>query len=399
MNDLTTSSDLNQDLNELKEKLVKREDVWIIPDRYYLELDLNPTQALLLTIIRQTGKKKGYSEISYSYIRQYTKQQHVRTIAKDLQLLEEKKLVYIHRYVSKSGKRRKYVTQENAGKYWSYLSHINQYGERKKLEEEFMLHINISREPEPKSSKEKEDPNPASGENPVGKSASAKNAHGPSAKNAHAINTTYLLNKRNDVTCKEPPIPANSDEVSAAASFSKLKEDLENSFSNTEVAIGMKWYEMQSDAKKATMKKPIACIVQALKGGYAHKEVSAQNAQLAAQRSQETQEKFIRDKAKKEMNSNEKLSHQLILKFSGRKGWRHSIDSKGFTIFCDAAKKCKDPESNSTFYSMPNGEEWAGTLGLRVPFDLPPQEFKHILKKYFVMSEWSHHTQMEQMEA
>ena len=101
MSDHTTPPDLNEDPNELKEKIVTREDVWIIPDRYYLDLDLNPAQALLLTILRQTGKRKGYSEVSYSYIRKYTKQKDVRTIANDLKLLEEKKLVYIHRYQSK----------------------------------------------------------------------------------------------------------------------------------------------------------------------------------------------------------------------------------------------------------------------------------------------------------
>ena len=73
MSDIIPQADLNEEKNEIKEKVVTRENVSIIPDRYYLELDLTPSQALLLTILRQTGKKKGYSEVSYSYIRKYTK--------------------------------------------------------------------------------------------------------------------------------------------------------------------------------------------------------------------------------------------------------------------------------------------------------------------------------------
>ena len=84
MNDHSTAPDLNEASKELKEKVYSPENVWIIPDRYYLDYNLSPTQALILTIIRQTSKRRGYSEVSYSYIRKYTKQKSDNSIKSDI---------------------------------------------------------------------------------------------------------------------------------------------------------------------------------------------------------------------------------------------------------------------------------------------------------------------------
>lgn len=389
MTDHVPCGNLSEDINEIKEKIVYRENSWRIPDRYYLELDLNPSQALLLTIIRQTGKKKGYSEISYSYISKYTKQKDKKTIAKDLEELESKNLVYIHRYVSRRGSRRKYVHQDNAARYWSYLGNIKQYKERKKFEEEFMSKIPVEIDP---------DDEPG-GNNPQSKLGGGKNPPAAGGNNPPAINTTYLSNKRNDVTCKSPSGPAASDEASSAASSSDLKKELEQTFSAQEVSIGMKWYELQTDHKRSSMKKPIACIVKALKEGYAHREVASKNAEMAAELSQQRETTLKKLEAKKETAANERLANQLSVKFSHCPGWRHKLDSKCFVVYYDGAEKVQDEDAGCFVWHMPDGTKRFLIPAVRVNFDLPHSTFKSRLKSFFKECQWEEDTPKKEASA
>jgi len=61
---------------------------------------------------------------------------------------------------------------------------------------------------------------------------SMEGSHRPSLKSKDAINTLYLPEKKNDVTCKR-----------AVVSSSDLKEELEKLFPPQEAAIGLKWYD------------------------------------------------------------------------------------------------------------------------------------------------------------
>jgi len=383
MNDHSTAPDLNEDPNELNKKIVIREDFWSIPDRYFLELDLDPTSALTLSIIRQTGRRKGYSEVSYSYLKKYTKIKDNKTIARVLKDLEEKHLIYIHHYMSRRGKKSKLVHQDNSGKYWNYLTKINQFGERKKFEETFMIHQPVEIDPDDNPSDKKE----PSGNNPPTDLAKGKIPHAASGNNPRAINTTYLSNRENDVTCK------GSDEPSAAASSEDLMRiELLYSFSKKETDIGIEWYRMQTQTKKDSMKKPIACIINAIKGGYAQEDVSAANKEVEAQLQQEERVKLQEAEKKSELDTNRKLAEQLVTKFSHMNGWSHSLDSKGFSVNNLSVEKGEDTTNGCSlaYYILPDGTKCYGKNHyVRVNFDLPHQEFKKQIKDFFTQAEWT----------
>lgn len=210
----------------------------------------------------------------------------------------------------------------------------------------------------------------------------------PPRKTLDAINTTYLPNRENDVTCQQPADPAASDEASSAASSSNLKEELEQSYSAQDVAIGMKWYEMQSESKRASMRNPIACIIQALKGGYAQEEVASANKEVAAKLAQDRDAQQKRSAVKREMTSNERLAQQLIFKFAHCAGWRHRLDSKCFVVHNESVEKVRDEETGASVCFMPDGTKRFGAPAVRVDFELPPGEFKQTLKDFFRESQW-----------
>lgn len=381
MSDHTSAPDLNEASKELKEKVYSPENVWIIPDRYYLDYNLSPTQALILTIIRQTSKRRGYSEVSYSYIRKYTKQKSDNSIKSDIDFLISEKRVYRHSFMSRRGRRSKLVYPDTAGKYWSYLTACKQFGERKKFEEEFMMHLTDTPDPEDSP------PSPPPSKNEPPKSASSKFEDAASSKNEDAINTTYLSNRENDVTCK------GSDEPSAAASSEDLMRiELLYSYSKKEVDIAMEWYSRQTQAKKDSMKKPIACIINAIKGGYAQEEVAAANKEVAAQLQQEERVKLQEAEKKAELGTNRKLAEQLVTKFSHMNGWSHSLDSKGFSVNNLSVEKGEDTTNGCSlaYYILPDGTKCYGKNHyVRVNFDLPHQEFKKQLKDFFTQAEWT----------
>ena len=380
MDDHNTAPDLNEASKQLKEKVYKPENIWVIPDRYYIEYNLSPTQALILTIIRQTSKKRGFSEVSYSYIRKYTKQKSDNSIKSDIDVLIAEKRVYRHSYMSRRGRRSKLVYPDTAGKYWSYLTACKQFGERKKFEEEFMLHL--SSIPDPDDSP----PPPPPSKNEGPKSASSKFEDAASSKFEDAINTTYLSNRENDVTCK------GSDEPRAASSEDLMRIELLYSYSKKEVDIGLEWYKMQTQTKKDSMKKPIACIINAIKGGYAQEEVAAANKEIAAHLQQEEREKLKKAEKKAEVDTNKKLAEQLVQKFSHMKCWSHQIFEKFFVVKNLGVECGEDIEDGCSlkYHILPSGEKRRGAGHfVRVEFSLPHGEFKKQLKDFFKEAEWT----------
>lgn len=394
MNEISTSSHLNESHNPLKEKFNGTENVWIIPEKYFFEYNLSPTQALILTLIRQTSKKKGFSEISYSYIRKFTKQKSDHSIKNDIDLLVEQKRVYRHSYMSRKGRRSKLVYPDTAGKYWSYLTACKQFKERKKFEDEFMVNLVTQGNPDDTPpSIEKVSPPAPNHTNLKEKVANAKNADAANAKNADAINTTYLLNNTNNETCK------GSDEPTPAVSFeNSIRKELRYSFSPTETEIGVEWYRLQTESKKEKMKNPIACIINALQEGYAHSEVEASRVQSQQEYEKKLLEKKQIEKNKYEREMNVKLAHQLVKKFSHFKGWKHEIYENGMSIINENVEKGQDWEGGSrlNYYILPCGtRKYGKTHFIKIYFDIPSSEFKNSIKDFLREAQWITHVEQK----
>jgi hypothetical protein len=157
---------------------------------------------------------------------------------------------------------------------------------------------------------------------------------------------------------------------------------------------------MQTQTKKDSMKKPIACIINAIKGGYAQEEVAAANKEVAAQLQQEERVKLQEAEKKAELDTNRKLAEQLVTKFSHVKGWTHNLDSKGFSVNNEGVEKGEDTENGCSlaYYILPDGKKCYGKNHfLRVTFDLPHTEFKKQLKDFFNEAEWK--TEAERQSA
>lgn len=397
MSDLTNSSDLNEESNQLKEKLVKDEN----PKRnlWYVDVDLRKKyglsfiEAAFLCMITQLQcVKEGHCRAKNYYFMDALDISD-KWIERALKKLLDLNLIWIHIYNTKNGKRRQIVTAESIRLYQDFLKSHKSWALLKKFQQEFAL-INLNPEPSNDSPKTPSNESQVTDTIPSDTTAprpSDKMSIGPPDKMSIAINTTYLPNKKNDVTCK------GSDDPPAAVSSSKLKEELEQSYTQDEVEIGMKWYEMQSPSKKQNMKKPIACIVNALNGGYAHEEVASQNAQLAAQLAQEREKKKQKEEVKEEINSNAQLAAYLVKKFSHLSVWKHSIDKKGFSITNEGVEKGEDDANGCRmhYYILPSGEKRYGKNHfIRVDFDLPASQFKKEIKTFFEEASWKNSSQL-----
>ncbi len=396
MGDPITGPNLNEPFNELKEKSQTKDDGWFVKTSYIEDYGLCFLDAALYTILTNLGKKRGYANpfnVTISNILGISE----RTIREKLSLFKKKNILFIHSYQTQRGIKREMVTIPNSGLYYSYLKKTSTRAQLYKFIEEFLdkLPAPETKPPSPPPFKMKKSApaNSASSE-----SAPAKSAAPAPAKSAAALNTTYLQYRTSDVTCKDPDGSAASSEACSAAFLCSLKKDLEQSFPAGEVAIGMEWYEMQSDSKRAAMKKPIACIIKALKDGYAHEDVSSKNAEIEIQIRQERETKVKKEARNTEINSNKNLAEKLILKFSHLKGWRHKIDSKCFVIYNDDATRCREL-GGDTYHLMSNGDKRWGTLGERMEFDMKPSEFRKTLEKYLVQSLWSDEQNNEQKRA
>lgn len=412
MSDHKTLEDLNKEENELKDSINKPDQGWFVLSSYLTEYGLSFIDAGLYTMIVNMSGRRGYAYPSNDFLCKELGLKERKSIATKLEDFRQKKLIYTHIYQTQAGKRREIVTQESACKYIKYLKKNHRFKQLQEFQKEFLDKIPFRPEPpDPKprvknthadSKKENTPTNPIQNTdnqpcvvNPTedkikdDNSAWVKNTHPACVKNTHAYNTTYSNKDRTSgVTCKRPEGPEAANAAEVAVSFLEIRKELERSVSATDVLIGLKWYQLQAEAKRTAMKKPIACIMQALKDGYAEKEVAANDKEVAAQLEKKREERKQVKHRKTEMNVNEKLAHQIIFKYSECEGWKHKIDSKCFVVFNDKVEKTRDEETAISLCIMPNGKKRFGNPAVRVDFDLSPNEFKSLLKEFFVECNW-----------
>lgn len=390
MSDDNGSSNLSEEATQLKEKIYEDADekrnIWVVDVDLRTHHNLTFMEAALFGMITQLQCViDGFCRAkNYYFLHDLGISDEWLRVA--IKKLSDKGLIWYHIYNTKNGKRRHIVTSSSIRRYQSYLYKHKSWKLLRKFQQEFVImHGSVPPpdNPSPKDDKETQVPDtippPEDSHRPSGKSGD-----GSPQNSGDAIKTTSLPNNKNGVTCK------SSDELSAAASSSNLKEKLEQSFSAKDTELGLRWYELQGKVKRSKMKKPIACIVNAIKGGYAQEEVASKNQEVAAQLEKDREVKKKTLFKKKEMSLNEKLAHQLITKFSHMKGWRHKIHSKGFIVFNYLVERTPDKESlaGGTISIMPNGAKRYGSPSVWVDFDQPNENFKNSLKEFFLECQW-----------
>jgi len=392
MSDHTISHDLNEESNQLKEKIykeaAKKRNIWVVDVDIRKHHDLTFMEAALFGMVSQLQcVKEGFCRAkNYYFLDALGKSDD--WLERALKKLSSKGLIWSYVYNTKNGRRRHIVTASSIRSYQRYLASHKSWTLLKKFQKEFAVLQAQVEPPEPTSSTPQKEPQvtdtiptPDDSHRP-----SRKMRDGPPRKIRDAINTTYLPDNQNDGTCK------GSDEPSVAVSFEeRMRKELECSYSKADVDIMMQWYEMQTEAKKSSMKKPIACVINAHKGGYAQEEVASKNREVAQQLQQQEKIKLQKAEKKQEENQNKKLAEQLIEKFSHLQVWSHSIDAKGFSVTNEGVEKGEDDHHgcNLSYYILPSGKKCYGKKHFtRVSFDMPHEEFKKILKNFFNEAEW-----------
>lgn len=404
MTDSICKLDLSKDSQEIKDNIddngpPKKRNLWYFDVDIRKEYDLSLSEVVFLNMCYQLqDSKEGFCRAKNFYFMDAMGISD-DTIERCIKKLTSLNLIWTHYYMTKNGKRRQIVSRESIIPYQSFLIKNKAWKTLKKFREEFvdLFFPNLDPNDPSKLLKKETQTTEAVDTYKEPNKANRKMREDPNREMRDAINTTYLQDRKNGVTyCQHPELPKNeapkppagSGDPCSAASLSNLKEELEQSFSKYETSIGLKWYEMQTDTKRAGMKKPIACIIQALKGGYAQQEVEAKNSEVAAKLQKDREIKQKAEAKKIEMNSNEKLAHQLVNKFSQMNGWRHKLDGKCFVVFNDSVEKFRDEETGSPCCIMPSGKKRFGSPGVRGDFGMSHEEFKIIFKDFFEESQW-----------
>jgi len=388
MNNSTLFTNLKETANTLKENIEAtkptKRNLWYVDVDLRKKYGLSFTEAGFLCMINQLQcvndgfcRAKNYYFIDDLAI---SDKWIERAIAK----LTALNLIWVHIYHTKNGKRRQIVTAESVRLYQQFLKRHKSWATLKKFQEEFAIISANSQAPLPPTSTPPTDPQVPE---PIPTAIPShrpmdKMSIDPSDKMSIAINTTYLPNKKNDVTCQGADAPP------AAASSSELRKELQESFPAPEVEIGLRWYENQNANKKARMKKPIACIVKALKDGYAHKEVSAQNAEVASHREKHLSTERSRQLKHQATQGNQRLAEHVVDKFSGKPGWKHLLDAEGLSVSNSSLQSSRDPESGAKITVMPDGSTMHGHVGIRANFDLSSKEFATIVNEFFKKNLW-----------
>lgn len=391
MADDKTNDNSQEENNEITVSCSQKDNVWSVKEGYVVDTGLSFVEAGFLSIVETLSYKTGFAYPSNKFLCKILGVSD-RQIQRFILDLVEQKLLYVHYYTTRGGRKRELVTKANPWKYAAYLEQHKRFDQLKKLKDEFLIHIQIPTnkpdpptDPKPDPDKQKitsnKDKDLAPDKNSNRESAPDTQSHVAPDTQSHAYNTTYYPNRTSDVTCKEADAPV-------AASLLDLRKELGKSFSPKDIEIGMQWYKLQSDSKKATMKKPIAYITKALQGGYAQEGVAEKDDELKQELQEKKEIKQQQEMETQEMNNNVKLAHQLIFKFAESDGWRHKIDSKCFVVFNDSIEPTKDEETGLKVCIMPNGTKRFGTPAVRVDFDMSQQEFRSTLQKFFIESKW-----------
>lgn len=390
---------LTKDLIKLKEKidqdLPTKKNLWYVDVDLRKKYKLSFIEAGFLGMITQLQcSKEGYCRAKNYY---FIDALGIRDswIEESIKKLRDLKLVWVHYYMTKHGKRRQLVTPDSIRLYQQFLKTHKNWKVLKKFQEEFAIINPVSDDPEPPPPSRKKEPQPTEPLPPDIRSHSPSgiSGDGPSGISGDAINTTYFPNKKNDVTCQDPRT-ADSDESCTAVFLSKLEQELGKAFSAKDAALGIAWYRGLTEERRKQMKKPIACIVRALKDGYAQQEVQSQNDQDA--REIEKTWKIAENKklAQEDREANYRFARHLIYKFSTLRGWVHRLGCERFSVRNTAIKSSRGSDGG-THALMPDGSIYYGTIAVSVDLDLPPQEFRETLKIFFDKCEWECPLEME----
>ena len=106
------------------------------------------------------------------------------------------------------------------------------------------------------------------------------------------------------------------------------------------------------------MRKPIACIIEAIRRGYAQEAVETKETQeYQKKEAQMKEERLQTDREKLRIKYNRAKAQILIDACADFPGWRHELSGELFTVWNDNLKK---KDSDLTTYLFPNGEEWMG---------------------------------------
>jgi len=235
-------------------------------------------------------------------------------------------------------------------------------------------------------------------------SKSKKDAQGCKVKTVTAkrILSYYRINddtekakkKDSDTLSKEFAVPLlkKIDENRADKGFKELEEDVLSSFSRLtesdrvdKVTLGMAWWAMQSISSKRAMINPAACIVKAIKAGYALTTLQGKDREFNRNNYNKTNEKAKEYLKKRDTQQRRSFASFIKAKCDKAEGVRCLIDTAGVSLFCSAAKKTRDPNSVSHFYQMPNGETHRAA-GVRLNFSDPTQSFHAEAKEYLKKS-------------
>jgi len=397
MSEHTTSIHLSEESSELKKNIYnspkEKRNYWFFDADLRKKHGLSLSETVFLAMIQQLQCiKDGFCRAKNYY---FIENMGISDEWIRLTLIKFQKmgLLWYHTYNTKNGMRRHIVTSESIRLYQSYLKSYKSWTLLKKFQQEFAL---IPRSSDPSSSfpqkhqQESQTVNTFSLKGPSDRPPQIS-GDDPPQNSGGAINTTYLPNRKNDVTCKKPNEEGKEPKRDAAAFSLNLKKELEESFPIQEAEIGMKWYEMQSSQKKGRMKKPIACIIKAITEGYAHKEVSENNSRISCHLEENQQHQLKKHKKKKESESNKMLAKQLVIKFSHLEGWRHKMDSTCFVVYNDSVEKFRDENTGACICYMPDGSKRFGAPAVRVEYDISPHQFRTTLKEFLFQSQWTPH--------
>lgn len=399
MSHVISDKDYTQQENEKNDSFdtpSNEREGWFVVTHYMEKFGLNFLECGLLCILITLSRKKGYAYPRTDWI---CSQLGVKKdwVFDRLNLFEKKKIIFRHTTMAGSyGKRRQIVTIPSAALYYSKLLNTGNLTVAEKFKNEFLQHIALidSSPPEddpPDSKKKIEIPlkDIKTESNPSSEIQSRNNRHPdntcresqlePCRKSPPANNTTYYKYRTSGVTCKKED----------AAFLVELKKELEQVCSKEDAMLGLKWYDIQTKAKKEKMENPIACIINAIKQGYCHEKV-AEHDKLMADQEEEKHQKIQELKTKKkELSENEKFAHKIIDEFQKNKGFRPRIAKEFFVIFNDSLEKHRDLETSSPYFELPCGEKHYGAkAAVKVNFNEPSSTFKKEIKKFLLQNSW-----------
>jgi hypothetical protein len=397
MNDRSKSSDLKEASNSLKENLnespPQKRNLWYVDVDLRKQFGLRFVEAAFFAMIQQLQcPKHGFCWAKNYYFMDALGLSD-KWIERALRKLSELNLIWIHYYHTQQGLRRQIVTAVSIRPYQEFLKRTKNWSLLKKFHKEFVIIPNPFDDPnDPKKEVPIAVPEPVS---PPLKNAAQVVEPIPSDitfrkpsdevsipavdKVSDTINTTYLPNRKNGVTCK----------TSAAAFFEDARKELEQSFSKEEVTLALKWYEIQTPARKERMENPIACMVDAIQKGYCREKV-LEHEEVMAEQEAEKHERIHKVKTKKrELSENEKFAHRILKEYQRTEGFSHRIDSACVVISNDLLEKHRDEETGAPYFKMPSGEKYFNVkAAVRINFNEPSTVFKKEIKKFLVLNKW-----------